>query len=237
MIGNNIIAVAITFALALGWLRLNDFLAHRGIIDGRLSRKIIHMGTGPIFVLCWLLFTDAPAARWLAALVPLAITVQFALVGLGVMKDQQSVDAMSRTGDRREILRGPLFYGIVFVVLTLVYWKTSPIGIIALMLLCGGDGLADIVGKRIKTAALPWSPRKTVGGLLSVFVGGWVFSVAVIAIYIAAGVFHGKLTDYLPGITLISLVGMLVESMPFTDIDNLTVPAVAVILGHIIFGT
>jgi phytol kinase len=237
MIGNNISAMAITFALALGWLRLNDFLAHRGIIDGRLSRKIIHMGTGPIFVLCWLLFTNAPAARWLAALVPLAITVQFTLVGLGVIKDQQSVDAMSRTGDRREILRGPLLYGIVFVILTLVYWQTSPIGIIALMLLCGGDGLADIVGKRIKTSALPWSPRKTIGGSLSVFVGGWVFSVALIAVFIAEGVFGGTISNYVPGITLISFVGMLVESLPFSDIDNLTVPASAVILGHIIFGS
>jgi phytol kinase len=236
MIGNDFVATAITFALALGWLRLNDFLAHRGIVDGQLSRKIIHMGTGPIFVLCWLLYTDAPAARWLATLVPLAITIQFALVGLGVMKDQQSIDAMSRSGDRREILRGPLFYGIVFVVLTLVYWKTSPIGIIALMLLCGGDGLADIVGKRIKTAALPWSPRKTIGGLLSVILGGWIFSVAVIAILVASGVFPGKLSDFLPGITLISLVGALVESLPFSDIDNLTVPTAAVILGHIVLG-
>jgi phytol kinase len=236
MIGNNIIALVITFALALLWLRVNDFLAHRGLVSGPLSRKIIHMGTGPIFVLCWLLFTDTPSARWLAALVPLAITFQFALIGLGVMKDQQSVDAMSRNGDRREILRGPLFYGIVFVLLTIFYWKSSPIGIVALMLLCGGDGLADIIGKRVKSPKLPWSPRKTVGGLISVFVGGWLFSVGVTAAFIAAKAFAGPLSNYLLGITVISLVGMLVESLPFTDIDNLTVPAVAVLIGQFFFG-
>jgi phytol kinase len=145
LVGNNLIALALTFAAALLWLRLNDFLAHRGTISGPLSRKIIHIGTGPIFVLCWLLFTNTPEARWLAALVPLSITIQFALVGTGVIKDQQSVSAMSRSGDRREILKGPLFYGIVFVIITLVYWISTPIGIIALMLLCGGDGLADVV--------------------------------------------------------------------------------------------
>ncbi|MBI4926178.1 MAG: phosphatidate cytidylyltransferase [Anaerolineae bacterium] len=236
MLSNNWIALVITFALALGWLRLNDFLAHRGVMSGPLSRKIIHMGTGPLFVVCWLLFDNAPSARWLAALVPLAITLQFGLVGLGVMKDQQAVDAMSRPGDRREILRGPVFYGIVFVVLTLIYWKTTPIGLVALMLLCGGDGLADIVGKRVKTAPLPWSKRKSVGGLLSVFAGGWVFSVIVVAIFISAGMFSGSLTSYLPGISVICLVGMLVESLPFSDIDNLTVPAAAVLLGHLFFG-
>jgi phytol kinase len=78
--------------------------------------------------------------------VPFAITVQFALIGLGVMKDEASVKAMSRSGDRREILRGPLFYGIVFVVMTLVFWKSSPVGMLALMLMCGGDGMADILG-------------------------------------------------------------------------------------------
>jgi phytol kinase len=38
-----------------------------------------------------------------------------------VIKDSSAVDAMSRTGDRREILRGPLYYGVAFVVLTLVF--------------------------------------------------------------------------------------------------------------------
>ena len=62
---------------------------------------------------------------------PLLFTVQFALIGLGVVKDEASVKAMSRSGDRREILKGPLFYGIIFVVMTLVYWKDSPIGMTA----------------------------------------------------------------------------------------------------------
>ncbi|HEX2981240.1 MAG TPA: phosphatidate cytidylyltransferase [Anaerolineaceae bacterium] len=226
------VAVALTLGLALAWLRINDFMAHRGWISGPLSRKIIHIGTGPIFVLCWLLFPDQPAARYLAALVPGAITVQFAAVGLGLMKDQAAVDAMSRHGDRREILRGPLFYGIVFVVMTILFWKDSPIGIIALMLLCGGDGLADIVGKRFGHAGrLPWSPNKSWAGSLAMLLGGWLFTVLVLAVFLAAGVFSGSLMDYLPGISLIALVGAAAESLPVNDIDNLTVPALAVFLG------
>ena len=161
-----------------------DFFAHRGWIESKLSRKLIHIGTGPIFVLCWFLFDDAASARWLAALVPFAITVQFALIGFGVLKDKASVDAMSRTGDPREILRGPLYYGIMFVVLTLVYWKDSPIGIIALMMMCGGDGIADIFGRRIASPKLPWSKDKSVAGMVSVFIGGWVMSAVILFIYV-----------------------------------------------------
>ncbi len=229
------LALIITFALALGWLRLNDFMAHRGWIGGPLSRKIIHMGTGPIFVACWLLFPEAPAARYLAALVPFAITVQFALVGLGVMKDPAAVDAMSRTGDRREILRGPLFYGVVFVALTIVYWRNSPLGITALMLLCGGDGLADIIGKRYGKARLPWSKQKSWAGSLAMFVGGWIFALGIIGLYVLAGMFQAPFGMYVLPITVIALVGAMVESLPYGDVDNLTVPAVAVLLGYLLF--
>jgi phytol kinase len=232
---NNGVALILTFAAALGWLRMMDFFAHKGWIESHLSRKIIHIGTGPIFVFCWLLFKDTPSARWLAALVPFAITVQFALIGLGIIEDEASVKAMSRTGDRREILRGPLFYGIVFVVMTLIYWKDSPIGIIALMMMCGGDGIADIVGRRIHSAKLPWSPRKSVAGSLAVFFGGWILSVLTVAGFVFAGVFAAPLRAYLLPITVIAFVGMAVESLPFRDIDNLTIAFAAAVVGAFFF--
>src|SRR5688572_19122049 len=171
---NPYLATLFTFVIAVFFLRLMDSIAHRGWIESRLSRKLIHIGTGPIFVLCWLMYPDLSISRWLATLVPLVITAQFVLVGTGIIKDEAAVKAMSRTGDRREILRGPLFYGIAFVFVTLIYWKDSLIGIPALMMMCGGDGIADIIGRRIRSPKLPWSPEKTVAGSLSVFFGGWL---------------------------------------------------------------
>jgi phytol kinase len=234
MLSNNIIALIITFAVALAWLRLNDFAAHRGWISSDLSRKIIHMGTGPLFVLCWLLFNNAPIARYLAALVPFAITGQFVLVGTGVIHDEAAVRAMSRSGDRREILRGPLLYGIVFVVLTIIYWKDTPIGMVALMLMCGGDGLADIMGRRFGQIKLPWSPGKSWMGSLGMFLGGWMFAVGIFTAYVAVGVFSGPVMFYLLRLTLIALVGTLVESLSLRDIDNITVTLAAVIMGYLL---
>ena len=232
---NSIVAAIITLLIALSFLRLMDFFAHKGWIENRLSRKLIHIGTGPLFVLCWLLFPDVPSARWLAALVPLMIVLQFALVGLGVMKDEASVQAMSRTGDRREILRGPLFYGIMFVALTVVYWKDSPIGIVALMMMCGGDGIADIIGRRVKSPKLPWSSEKSIAGSLSVFIGGWTLSAIILFVYVSLGVFHSPFNSYLMSITVIASGCMLIESLPFKDIDNITVTLAAVVLGYLFF--
>jgi phytol kinase len=232
---NPIIATVLTFVFALSFLRLMDYFAHRGWIESRLSRKLIHIGTGPIFVLCWLMFPDVPSARWLAALVPFAITVQFALVGLGVMQDEASVKAMSRTGDPKEILRGPLFYGIMFVTLTVVFWKDSPVGMTALMIMCGGDGIADLVGRRFNSNNLPHSPSKTVAGSLSVFLGGWLLSAFVLGIYVGVGVFASPFVGYLVPITIIALASALVESLPYKDIDNITVTVSAAILGYFLF--
>lgn len=235
MLKNNFLALVLTFFSAIIWLRINDFAAHRGWISSHLSRKIIHIGTGPIFVLCWLFFHEAASARYLAALVPGLITVQFALVGFGILKDEAAVQAMSRTGDRREILRGPLFYGIIFVVLTIVYWKDSLIGMVALMLMCGGDGFADVVGRKFGKRKLPWSPGKSWMGSLGMFLGGWGLAIFILWVYLTAGIFSGSVTDYLPTLTLIAFAGTLVESLPLKDIDNITVTLTAVILGHILF--
>ena len=232
---NNYIALIITFALSMVFLRSMDYIAHRGWMDSKLSRKVIHIGTGPLFVLCWLLFNDDPSARWLAALVPFAITVQFALIGFGVIKDEASVQSMSRTGDPKEILRGPLYYGIMFVVLTLVYWKDSPIGIIALMMMCGGDGVADIIGRQVRSPKLSWSREKSIAGMLGVFVGGWLMSFGIIFIYVAAGVFSSPITNYIFPITAIALAGSLIESLHYKDIDNVTMTLASVLVGSLFF--
>ena len=235
MLPNPWLALLATFALSLLWLRLMDFAAQRGWISGPLSRKIIHIGTGPLFVLCWLLFPGQPIDRYLAALVPLMITAQFFLVGSGIIKDPAAVQALSRTGDRREILRGPLIYGILFVLLTIVFWKDSPVGLIALMVMCGGDGLADVVGRRLKSPPIPWNPSKTLAGALAMFLGGFVFSALILGIFIAAGVFPGSLVSALPPLLFISFAATLVESLPLRDIDNLTTTLTAVLLAFFFF--
>ncbi|MEN8240331.1 MAG: phosphatidate cytidylyltransferase [Chloroflexota bacterium] len=235
MLNNNLLAFIITFAASILWLRINDFAAHRGWISSWLSRKFIHIGTGPLFVICWVLFDSSFSSRLLAAIIPLLITVQFLLVGLGVIKDEASVKALSRSGDRREILRGPLFYGIIFVLITLIFWTTSPIGIVALMLMCGGDGLAEILGRLFGKRSIPWSEKKTYLGSLGMLVGGWTVSVAVLAVFVSLNVFAGPLSTYLLPITLIAFVGMLVETLPMKDIDNFTITIAAIILGFIVF--
>lgn len=229
----DVVATIITLGLSLIWLRLINFLAQRGVLEQKLSRKIIHIGTGPLFVLCWNLFSGEPWARWAAALVPLMITAQFIAVGFGIMKDEAAVKAMTRTGDPREILRGPLYYGLVFVVCTILFWRHSPIGIAGLMAMCGGDGLADVVGRRWGQAKLPFSSDKSWAGSAAMLIGSYSFSWGMIFLFNQFGNFQPALNMvYVSGVlALIAVLATLVEALPFQDVDNISVTAVVIAFG------
>lgn len=235
MVENSYIALLITFLVALVWLRANYFTAEHGWINSQLSRKIIHTGTGFFFVLCWLLFPQTSSSRYLAALVPSLFTIQFMLVGAGIIHDRATVQSISRTGDHRELLKGPLLYGLVFILITMLFWFDSPTGMIALMILCGGDGLADIIGTRFGHRYLPWNQKKTWIGSIGMFIAGSLFSLFVLAVFIQAGQFSPPVWDYLLKIAVMSAAATMVESLPIRDFDNLTITLASVVLGLLLF--
>lgn len=235
MVWRDLLALIATFILALLWLRFNDYLAHQGWMTSWTSRKSIHIGTGPLFMLCWLLFSQAAYVRWLASLVPLSITVQFILVGLGMLKDDDAVKAMSRSGDPREILRGPVYYGVVFVALTLVFWLDHPAGVIALSLLCAGDGAAEIVGRKYGGSTLPWNHSKSWAGSTAFLVAGFGLSIGLLSIFILSGAFSITLSTVILPVLAITAVCALVESVTPHSLDNLSVPLAAVLLSVFLF--
>ena len=236
MINNNLLALLITFLIAFLWLAFCKFLSQKGLVSSSTSRKIVHIGTGPIFVLCWLLFSETISARWLASLVPLLITVQFIFAGIGIIKDERIIKSLSRSGDPKEILKGPLYYGIVFIIITILFWRYSPIGIVALMILCGGDGIADLVGSRWgKHYPIPWSKSKSLVGSLGMFMGGLIFSFTILAIFISAGFFQLSLLETLSKLLMVCISATIVESLPFDNIDNVSVPITAIIIGSLVF--
>lgn len=232
MIANPWLAMGITLGLCLAWMRIINFLTDKNIIHRSFSRKIIHIGTGPIFVLCWILFPDNPASKFLAAFVPFLIVLQLFLVGIGKIKDRTSILSMARSGNRAELLRGPFLYGVAFVLITIFFWKTIH-AVVALMILCGGDGVADLIGSRIKSYILPWTKRKTIGGSIAMLTGGFFLSLAIILLvknYFFPTVVIKIILLPLLGI---SFVSTLVESTSPSDWDNMIVPAVSLALSFL----
>jgi len=124
-------ALIVTFIISLLLVKSIELLAKFKIIPTPLSRKMLHVSTGPIYILCWNLFSGEKwQAPLMCSIVPLFITANFALLGLGIMKDPAAVKSMSRSGDARELLQGPVYYGSVFILSTVVFWRHSPISIL-----------------------------------------------------------------------------------------------------------
>jgi phytol kinase len=82
---------------------------------------------------------------------------------------------------------------------------------------------------------LPWSREKSAAGSLSVFAGGWILTILIFVIYVWAGAFTGPVTRFLLPVMWIALGAMLVESLPFKDIDNITITLASILVGYLVF--
>ncbi len=224
----DVVATGMTFIVASAWLGCIGLMATKGWIPRTLSRKIIHVGTGALFVLCWNFYSAEPRAPFLAATVPLVLTLLFVAVGVGLIDSPDLVQSVTRGGDRRELLKGPFYYGLVFIICTVVYWRHSPIGILALMVMCGGDGLADIIGRRWGAQKLPFNSEKSWIGSAAMLVGSFGFGFGFLALFNAFGNFQPALDLGMTAgaIALITLVATGVEALPIPDIDNITLTLV-----------
>uniref|UniRef100_A0A453SP96 phytol kinase n=1 Tax=Aegilops tauschii subsp. strangulata TaxID=200361 RepID=A0A453SP96_AEGTS len=97
----------------------------------------------------------------LRGVVPFLNCVRLLAYGLSFYSDEALVKSVTREGKREELLRGPLYYVIVLLIIVLVFWRDSPIGIVSLSMISGGDGFADIVGRRFGSLKLPFNDKKS----------------------------------------------------------------------------
>ncbi|KAG2454183.1 hypothetical protein HYH02_001218 [Chlamydomonas schloesseri] len=223
---------------AVVWVKLFDYLAANGTLEQKLSRKLVHTTTGPIFVVTWALFSANPTARLLAAVVPMLNFMRLFAVGTGLLSDPGLVNSVSRSGDRTELLKGPLFYVVTLVAATVLCWRDNPAGLIAVSMMCGGDGLADIVGRRLgRGNPLPYNSAKSVAGSVAMLVGGYGMSYGLISLFCSLGFFACYPPAALYGcLGAIALAATVVESLPINKWvdDNVSVPGVAAALSLVL---
>ena len=67
---------------------------------------------------------------------------------------------LQRQGRRQELLQGPVLYGLAIVACTVYFWRTTPAGVMGIAVLCFGDGLAEVIGRRFGRDKLPHNKDK-----------------------------------------------------------------------------
>ncbi|KAL6614226.1 hypothetical protein ACP70R_036496 [Stipagrostis hirtigluma subsp. patula] len=229
-------SAAVTAGVALALLRFFEELAKRGVFEQKLNRKLVHITVGMVFLLFWPLFSSGGYAPLLAALAPGINIIRMLLLGLGVVKNEAMVKSMSRSGDCRELLKGPLYYAATITLATSVFWRTSPIAIALICNLCAGDGIADVVGRRLGREKLPYNPNKSYAGSIAMAVAGFLASVGYMHYFHTFGFIEESWYMAL-GFLVVSLAATLVESHPISTQldDNLTVPLTSFLVGSLVF--
>ncbi|CAM0145699.1 unnamed protein product [Urochloa decumbens] len=230
-------AAVLTGVAAAVVLRFWEEVANRSLLDQKLCRKLVHITVGLVYFLMWPLFSsDDVFARFLAPLIILINIIKVTVIGLGLVKDEGVVNSMTRHGDSRELLKGPLYYACAITLATIVFWRTSPISIAVICNLCAGDGVADIVGRRLGQVKLPHNPEKSYAGSIAMFMAGFIASVLYMCYFSIFG-FVEKSWTMVGAFGVTSLAAAVVESLRISTRldDNLTVPLASVLVGALVF--
>jgi len=206
------------------------------IVMQTLSRKLVHSVAGPGFLLFWPFFGPSLAARFISSITPALNGLSLYLAGSQTVEDERFVSAISRSGNPTELLRGPLYYTIVLTMVTLFLWRESLISVAIVSIMCGGDGLADILGRSLgKDLPLPWNPQKSWPGTIAMFFGGFLVSVLLTLYFSYFGFVSYDLVT-IQKLAALSGAASILESLPINHAidDNVSVPIFVALLGYLI---
>mmetsp|Transcript_28156 Transcript_28156/g.82968 ORF Transcript_28156/g.82968 Transcript_28156/m.82968 type:complete len:245 (-) Transcript_28156:1513-2247(-) len=197
-----------------------DYLVSKRTVDSSTSRKIVHVAAAS-FVLFWPLF-DAESDGWswrLNVLVPAVLSVQLFVKGAILRNpNDEDVRSMSRTGDPKELLYGPLQFTLVMnTVGTILFME--PVSCLIMGAVGVGDGVAPIIGAKCGKHRY----RHGVGGTKSI-----EGSLAMLAGTIGGYYFYSWALDTpvlsVPFVVLGAVVAAAVEGLSPPDADNVLIP-------------
>ncbi|NWF94996.1 MAG: hypothetical protein HXY34_02540 [Candidatus Thorarchaeota archaeon] len=238
----DIVAMVISILAVMLVVLINGAIQKGGKLSSDVTRKIVHIFAGPVFLVTWPLYTGGLLSRVIAAVVPILFVLLFVGIGTGKVKNEAFVASMSRSGKPEELLKGTLYYAIWIVIITLLWFyvppaglaSASPLALIIIGCVAGGDGMADIVGRKYggERKFGIGGAQKTVAGSFGMLIGSLVFCSALVLIFSLEAGF--SLIAMFPVILIISIVATLVEALSPSSLDNWTVPISVVIVAAVL---
>ena len=220
VVWHNALVTLLTFVYVFSVPPLMDYLVTNHALPRDISRKITHICAGSAIVFLPL-YIDTGWSHYLNITVFAVWTVLLIQKGLFAADDDQAVKTMTRTGDKRELLKGTLYFVIVAMICGTLYYKQFP-GVLAMAILGWGDGLAPIIGTRYGKLKYRVLSDKSVEGSLAFLVGS-IFAGLFFVWLIVPELFDaGK-------IVTIALIATVVEGVSPKEVDNLTIPFAVIV--------
>ncbi|KAD2086988.1 hypothetical protein R6Q59_008757 [Mikania micrantha] len=232
--GASLLVVAGAYALVSGF----DNLTQRQIIEQNLSRKLVHIFSGLLYMGCWPIFSTSTEARYFAALVPLLNCLRLLVHGFSLVTNEDLIKSVTREGKPEELLKGPLYYVLMLIICSIFFWRDTPIGVVSLSMMCGGDGIADIMGRRFGTHKIPYNKHKSWVGSISMFIVGFLISIGLLYYFSKFGYFELDQVRTIERVAVVAMAATVVESLPAKGgiDDNISVPLVSMVTAYLSFG-
>ncbi len=180
------------------------------------SRKVVHIGTGPVVLLAWAL----GISRWVALPAAIAVTVATAI--------NHRFRLLPAVEDVGRHSYGTIAYGASIALLLALFWPSQPLAVAAgVLVMAIGDGLAGLLGPQLN------SPRwrlfgqgKSLAGTAAMALG----ALGVLTLLQQSALIQGLTAPNLPHLILIAVLATALEQLSAFGIDNLSVPLSAGLL-------
>ncbi|MFX1505666.1 MAG: diacylglycerol/polyprenol kinase family protein [Promethearchaeota archaeon] len=221
----DVIILIISVIISILFFYITDLIKKKGLASQYFTRKLIHLALAPIFLFTFLLYSGEWFSPWIAVIIPIIYFIAILLINLNIIKISKLTTTMSRSGDPRELLRGIAYYLIVVIIVCIIGWSSiphlswySPLAIYIISILAVGDGLADIIGRKIDRYKFKILAEKSIPGSVAMFVSSLFACLVFLTIFgydVLSMIF---LTIIIVGIATI------VEALSPGDFDNITVP-------------
>jgi phytol kinase len=197
--------------LVAGWLTLLATLAKavqaRWPAQPEWSRKVVHIGAGPVVLLAWACAIPRAIALPAAGIVTLLAALNHRLRLLPGIED---IDRHSY---------GTIAYGASITLLLWRLWPSSPQPVAAgVLAMAFGDGLAGLLGPLIA------SPRWRVWGQTRSLAGTAVMASATALALVGVALLHPASAPAPWALLAIAAVATALEQWATAGVDNLTVP-------------
>ena len=218
---NNAVITLLSFIYVFGVVGLMDFAVKKGLSQD-ISRKIVHIAAGS-WLLFWPLFDQSHWTKYLNISPALLWTFLLFIKGFTAKPDDQAVKTMTRTGDRKELLRGPLYFTLVMNVMGTVFFYSVG-AIISMGFLSWGDGLAPVIGQKYGRHKYKILSEKSVEGSIAFLIFG-ILGCIIFSIILLG-------TININFILIASIIATLVEASSPSNWDNILVPASVMLVSY-----
>ena len=171
-----------------------------------LSRKIIHIGIGPVLPLAWWLSIPKNLA------IPITIGVTIALLINHRWRFLPGIEDVNRNS------YGTVAYGLTFTILIGLFWPSQPDAASAgVLVMAFGDGLAGLIGRNIQSKSwMILNQRKSIAGTLTM---------AIVTLLVLPSLNFLAFAELQPiQILAITALAIGLEQISRWGLDNFTVP-------------